>query len=201
MVIIDCNEWTKNGYLGDLSKRARQEYRLCSERNQDLIYRQADWDTDKVREFMNLWEKQLVRGKPIQWAYPVETVERWYAEGKILLFEAVKRNTVAMHFLKREGNYWEAQPPMWDKANLAYRHLGTWMWYQVILYGIENKIGIINLGGGVDKWREMLHTRDQYANPKYKFRFIPRSIKDNPDLQPNYEIINGNIREIHSNLT
>lgn len=198
MVILDCNQWTKDSYLKGLSKRARQEYILCSNRNSDLTYREADFDHDTVKRFMELWEKQLVRGQPIQWAYPIETVEQWWNEGKLILLEAVKRDTIALHFLKKENGFWDAGPPMWDKQNMNYRHLGTWMWYQMALYGIENKLGIINLGGGVDKWREMIRTRKEYTNPKYKWRFIPKSVKDNPDLQPNYEIItNGNIRQIH----
>lgn len=162
------------------------------ERNSSLTYRTCEFDLEKVTRFMQLWERQLVRGQPIQWAYPVGTLEEWWNRGELILFEAVDGDTVAMHFLKKEDGFWEAGPPMWDKANMSDKHTGTYMWFQMVLYGIENKLGVINFGGGIDKWREMLRTRKDYTNPKYKFRFIPREVKQNPEEQPDYEIITQN---------
>lgn len=205
MVIIDTNLYTKDEYIKGLSKRGRHEHTLVSKRNADLTYGKPDFDLGKLQRFMELWERQLVRGKPIQWAYPVQTIADWHDKGKLILLEAKKGDeTIAMHFLKKEEGFWEAGPPMWDKEHSLQRHLGTYMWFQMVLYGIENKLGIINFGGGVDSWREMIRTRKNYTNPKYKWRFIPKSVKDNPDDQPDYKIImsgedkiliHGDIRE------
>jgi hypothetical protein len=190
LVIIDTNLYTKDSYLKGLSKAARQEYHNTL---LPLEYRQVDFDKEKVRFYMELWERQLVRGKPIQWGYPIERVEEWDDKGELMVFETPK----SMHFIRRQINYWECEPPMYDKKD----SLGTFMWFQLILYGIEHKLGILNMGGGVDSWREMIRERDKYPNPKYKWRFIPKWVKDNPDKQPDYFITtNGNYREIHTNL-
>lgn len=191
MVIIDTNLYTPDSYLKGLSKAARQEYYKTLE---PLTYKRVPFDYEKVKSYMELWEKQLVRGKPIQWGYPIETVRDWNDKDELMVFETER----SMHFIRRQINYWECEPPMYDKT----KPLGTYMWFQLILYAIENHLGILNLGGGVDSWREMIRNRDQYPNPKYKWRFIPKWVKENPDLQPDYCITtNGNYREIHTNPT
>lgn len=191
MVIIDTNAYSSTEeYIKSLSKRARHEWTLVSKRNQDVQHALTLFDKEKVHQFMQLWERQLVRGKPIQWAYPVETVADWADKGELILFEVKQGDeTIGMHFLKKEQGFWEAHSPMWDKARMNQRHLGTYMWFHMVLRGIENKLGIINLGGGIDKWREMIKRRKEFTNPKYKWRFVSRNVKDNPDSQPDYEII------------
>lgn len=186
MVILDTTLYSKDSYIKSLSKSARQEYRLVMEKNKDLTYKQAEFDKEKVKRYMELWERQLVRGKPIQWAYPVEYLE----QKELLVFET----EISMHFIMKEDGYWQCEPPMYDKN--TDRHLGTFMWFSLILWAIDNKLGILNFGGGCDNWREMIKTRDQYPNPKYKWRFIPKEVKENPDKQPNY-IFDGANRKLY----
>lgn len=199
MVIVDTTQLgTPEEYVRSLSERARSEFKLVHKRNPHVVYREAEFNKDQIHEFMQLWERQLVRGMPIQWAYPVETVCEWYDKGQLLLLEAVENDkTIAIHFLKKENGYWQAEPPMWDKENMKDRHVGTYMWFHMVLWGIEHNLGIINFGGGIDEWREMIKRRKEFRNPLYKWRFIPEHVKKNPDLQPDYKIIDktlyGNI--------
>lgn len=187
LVILDCNQFESfEDYIASLSKSARQEYRLVMEKNKDLTYKQVPFDKDKVKGYMELWARQKVRGNSIEWAYPVE----WLEDKEKLVFAT----EISMHVILREDGYWQCEPPMYDKD--TDRHLGTYMWFSLILWAIENKLGILNFGGGADNWREMIKTRDQYPNPKYKWRFIPKWVKDNPDLQPNY-IFDGTNRRIY----
>ena len=190
MVIIDCNKFKdRDEYVASLSKRAIHEYRLVQRRNADLTFKGATFDQEKLHRFMELWGRQLVRGKPIAWAYPVETVANWMAKGEVILLEAVRGDeTIAMHFLKKEQGFWDAGPPMWDKEKLGHLHLGTYMWFHTIFWCIDNKLGIINLGGGLEEWREMIRRRKEFKNPLYKWRYVPRHVKQNPDSQPDYYI-------------
>lgn len=197
MVIIDTTQFDSfESYLSALSKKARKECERVSVLNRETIYQEIPYDRELVARFMGLWERQLVRGKPIQWAYPIETVDEWARQGNLLLFEARMDETVGLHYLKREGGFWQAEPPMWDKTRYEQRSIGTFLWFSVIKWGIENRLGIINLGGGIDEWREMIRTRDDYPNPKYKWRFIPEGVKHSPDTQPDYRIISEDGRKV-----
>lgn len=202
MVIIETQKFkTQDEYIASLSKRARHEFTLISKRNADVTYQNVPFDKEKIHRFMQLWEKQLVRGQPIQWAYPVETVQNWYDKGELLVFEANSpTETLAMHFIQKQDGFWEAHSPMWDKSSKTQRHLGTYMWFHLVLWGIENNLGILNFGGGIDSWREMIKRRKEFRNPLYKWRFVPKAVKDNPDLQPNYEIHLQHERKVLRNI-
>lgn len=192
MVLIETGKFkTFDEYIASLSDRARQEWRYVKKTNADLTYQNISFDKEKIKRFMEIWQVQLVRGKPIAWGYPIEKVEEWQMAGRIILFEAKHQNgeTFAAHFLLKQDGFWETQPPMWDKAKMIKRHLGTWMWFNMVKYGIENGLGVLNMGGGIEEsWREMLRRRKEFTNPKYKFRFIPKLVKENPDAQTDFRI-------------
>ena len=183
MLLIETDNFsTLNEYLLTLKKSARKNYREGLKRYPQK-YESVSFDKEEVHRFMQLWERQLVRGNPIQWAFPVEHIETLWSEGNLLCF---RLGDVAYHFIQRRANYWECHPPMYDKQN---EYLGTLMWFHLIEYAIENRLGILNFGGGNDEsWRTMIRERDSYPNPKYKWRFVPESVKDNPDKQPDYRL-------------
>ena len=179
MVIIETNHPSFEEYLKTLSKPARKNYKHCQKLYGHLGYKAEDFA--RVEEFMRLWSQQLVRNKHPEWAFPVGVVRDWYDKKELLVLGC----PIALHFIQKRNGYWECHPPMYDKKN---EELGTWMWFQLIKFAIENKLGVLNMGGGVDNWREMIKNRANYPNPKYKWRFVPESVKENPDSQPNYVI-------------
>ena len=109
----------------------------------------------------------------------------------MLLFEC----ELAMHFIQNRKNFYVAHPPMYDKSdkNLK-RYLAKFMWFKLIEYFINNKLGILDLGGGDDdSWRQMIKDRNKYPNPAYKWIYVPEEVKNNPDSQIDYRVdtING----------
>jgi hypothetical protein len=180
VLIYQQNSWGE--YIKSLSHSAKKNWRFVSKANSDLTYKEVPF-SEKVGEYMNLWGRQLVRGNPIEWAYPVGHVENLWIRGELKVFES----ELAMHFIQKRDGYWEAHPPMYDKK-YNERGLATWMWFMLIKYATENRLGIINMGGGIDDWREMIRRRDEFPNPKYKWRFVPENVKNNPETQPNYKI-------------
>lgn len=183
MVLIEtANFKTFEDYLASLSRKARKQWVYVTKHNQDLIYSLVEFDRDRIESFMKLWSKQLVRGKPIEWAYNIGYVQQLNDERKLKIFDA----GIAMHFVFINGNYVDCQPPMYDKI-YRNRYLAKFMWFNLVKYAIEQKTGwILDLGGGSDDWRNMIKNRNLYSNPLYKWVYVPESVKNNPDLQPNY---------------
>lgn len=182
MVLIRTDWSSFEDYIASLSKSARKNFKHVSKLYDRFPYREVTFDRAEVEFFMRLWAKQLVRGKPIKWAYGVGYVENLWLKGRLKIFKAENR---ALHFIVKEENFWTAEPPLYDKCN---NELGTWLWFQLFKFAIENKLEPLNMGGGVDEWRVMLRMRKEFPNPAYKFRFVPQSAKDNPDSEPDYFI-------------
>jgi len=187
MILIEtANFRTFDDYLKALSRKAKKQWAYVKKHNQDLDYKEIGFDRDRVDSFMKLWQKQLVRGKPIEWAYGVGYVSQLSDEGKLKIFDA----GVAMHFVFVYGNYVDCQPPMYDKQ-YAERYLAKFMWFNLVKWAIENRTGwILDLGGGIDDWREMIKNRSRYPNPLYKWVYVPEEVKDNPDSQKSYILKN-----------
>jgi len=134
---------------------------------------------------MALWARQKVRGNPVEWAFPVGTVTDWAQRGELLVFSTER----AVQFIQRRNGYWDCHPVMYEKTeeNLR-RYLAKYMWFELLRYSHRHSLGVLNLGGGPDDWREHIRRRDEFPNPRYKWQFIPKAIKDNPELAPHYVI-------------
>lgn len=188
MILIDTHVSFKD-YIASLSKHARKDYAYVTKHNKDLTYKNVPFVRDEVEGFMRLWARQLVRGKPIEWAFGVGYLESLYNTNDLLLFAADKGNErVAMHFIQRRIGFWECHPPMYDKGFGNERYLAKFMWFNLIRYATENNLGILDLGGGLDNWHEMIARRNQFLNPKYKWIYVPEDVKQNPQNYTNYTI-------------
>lgn len=183
MVLIEtANFKTFEEYLKSLSRKARKQWAYVKKHNQDLVYKNVDFDRDRLDVFMKIWQQQLVRGKPIEWAYGIGYVGQLNDEKKLKVFDA----GIAMHFVFVHNNYVDCQPPMYDKI-YQDRYLAKFMWFNLIKFAIEQNTGwILDLGGGSDEWQDMIKNRNRYPNPLYKWTYVPENVKNNPDLQPNY---------------
>lgn len=194
MVIINTSVKNFDEYIKSLSPSAQKNYAYVQKHNQDLSYEKAEFNREEVEKFMRLWELQLVRGKPIQWAYPVGHVEQLSEHGRLLYFRALKgKEKVAGHFVQLHENFIECHPPMYEKSEENQnRYLAKFMWFNLIRYAIDNHLPPLNLGGGVDRWREMIKRRDEFPNPAYKWIYVSERAKRNPETEPDYELIETN---------
>ena len=187
MVIIETAKFnTFDQYLESLTRKARKQWSYVKKHNQDLEYKAVEYERDKVEDYMKLWQRQLVRGKPIEWAYNIGFVSQMNDEDKLKIFDA----GIALHFIFVHDKYIDCQPPMYDKK-YSNRYLAKFMWFNLIKWAIESKTGwILDLGGGLDDWREMIKRRKEFPNPAYKWLYVPERVKNNPDLQKPYILKN-----------
>ena len=175
-------------YLKSLSRHARADYAYVKRHNRDLIYECVPYERSLVRGFMQLWEQQIVRGQRIKWAFGVDYVEELAGKDELMLFRG---GDLALHFIQKRSGFWECHPPMYDKK-YCKRYLAKYMWFNLIKYAMDHQLGPLDMGGGIDDWREMIRRKAEFPYSRYKFRYVPVEIQKNPDLQPNYKLISRN---------
>ena len=186
-MILVRTDWPDfESYLAALSKAARKNYKYAMKLYGDKYpYREAPFVREEVEYFMNLWEKQLVRGQSIRWGHNVDSLQKHLRHGGLKVFSC----GIAMQYIVRRGGYWDAEPVMYDKQ---YDYLATYMWFQLFRYAINERLTPINLGGGGDwistlkNWKENKH--------QYKFRYISEKAKIDPDSEPKYYIKKRKLR-------
>lgn len=186
MILIETGKFKSfDEYLASLGKAARKNSRFAMKHNQ-IVYGKCLWTRDMLQDWMDLWGRQLIRGQHRQYAFTADALE-----GKnILCFRAVgEEGMIAVQFVEVIDGYMNCHPVMYEKEKYAKRYLSKFMWFMLIDWAIENKIEIVDLGGGNDdSWREMIKTRDRYPNPAYKWMYVPQAVKDRPDEQQNYKV-------------
>ena len=190
MILIQTNYANFKEYLDALSPSARQNYRYVQKYNADLVYEWVKFDKMECEHFMRLWERQLVRGKPIQWAFTIGHIASLADNKSLICFRARKHQaTIAYHFVQRHTNIIECHPPMYEKsAENNKRYLAKFMWLQLIRYAIANHLDPLDLGGGPNNFREHILNRAKYPNPTYKWMYVPERVKRFPQELPNYEL-------------
>jgi hypothetical protein len=137
---------------------------------------------------MQLWEQQIVRKQRIKWAFGVDYVEELAGKDELMLFRG---GDIALHFIQKRSGFWECHPPMYDKIHLK-RYLAKYMWFNLIKYAMDHRLGPLDMGGGIDDWREMIRRKEEFPYSRYKFRYVPVEVQNNPDLQPNYKLVSRN---------
>lgn len=192
MILIETGNFTTfDEYAKSLGSAAQKNFQYVKKHNADLSYELVSYDRNEVEKFMQLWEHQLIRGKPIAWAFPIGWLDHLNDKGLLKVFRAKCSNEViAMHFIEVHGKYVECHPPMYDKKIHSKRYLAKYMWFSLIGYAIMNANNwILDFGGGEGTWPEVIRNRARWPNPKYKWAYVPQAVKDHPDEQPAYEII------------
>ena len=172
-------------YLKSLSRHARADYAYVKKHNRDLLYECVPYERSLVQGFMHLWEQQIVRGQRIKWAFGVDYVEDLAAKDELMLFRG---GDIALHFIQKRHGFWECHPPMYDKKHCK-RYLAKYMWFNLIKYAMDHGLEPLDMGGGIDDWREMIRRKAEFPYSRYKFRYVPVAVQKNPDLQPNYKLI------------
>lgn len=185
MVLVETGIFdTFEQYVASLSRKARKNYKYAMKMNVGVTYEEVPFDKQEVGRWMTLWEHQLIRGEYKTWAYPVEALE-----GKnIKCFRAVEGEPIAFQFVELVDGYMNCHPVMYDKDRYSHRYLSKFMWFRLLEWAIYHA-SIVDLGGGIDdSWREMIKRREEFPNPLYKWMYVPRDVKDNPDKQTDYRV-------------
>lgn len=175
-------------YLRRLSVKNRYKYKKNREETKDYIFTPIDRDPLLMRRFIRLWEDQLVYGHPIRWN---KTMEEMDAIDTMMMFKAEKNNEiVAMHFIERCNDLAYAHPPLYDKST---PELARFIWFNTIRWCCENSIRYLDLDGGAGcDWVYLLKNRHDYSKSEflkkltYKWFYIPKDVKDNPELEVPY---------------
>lgn len=192
MIIINTHDVKSfEEYLQSISKSARKNWRYAQKHNRDLEYRIIPFNREKVQSFMDLWERQLIRGIPRKWAFGVEYPEKVDIAGRLRCFVAQRGGEeVSMHFVENHEGYIECHPPMYDKIKNSDRYLAKFMWFNLIKFAIESKeMDWIDIGGcGDNSWPETIRSRKEYPHNEYKWKYVPVEVKRHPEDQPNLTI-------------
>ncbi len=188
MIIINTHDVESFAdYIKSLSKSARKNYRYARKHNEDLEYKNSPFDKNQVERFMELWERQLIRGKPRKWAFSVEYPAIVAHKDRLRCFLAQKgAEEVSLHFVENHDGYIECHPPMYDKTKYSKRYLAKFMWFKLIKYAIESTdMDWVDIGGcGDASWPETIRKRKEYPHNEYKWKYVPVEVKEHPEKQP-----------------
>lgn len=190
MILIETNYPHFAAYARNLSYKARKQLAYIVKHNKDITYRWVPFNRELVEKFMAIWQRQLVRGKPIEWAFTVDHIQNLADRGKIEVFQAQYPSgiPVALHFIQKQDGFIECHPPMFEKSEENQkRYLAKFMWFNLIQYAIDHGLPPLNFGGGVDDWPEMVRRRKEFPNPQYKWIYVPEFVK-NGDVKK-YKIV------------
>src|ERR1043165_249502 len=124
MLIIDTHT-RFDDYLKSLSRHARADYAYVKKHNCDFVYECVPYERSLVQGFMQLWERQIVRGQRIKWAFGVDYVEELAAKDELLL---LRGGDLPLQFIKKRGVFGESPPPMYDKIH-SKRYMAKYMWF------------------------------------------------------------------------
>jgi hypothetical protein len=193
-LIIDVSSGSWDDYLAGISCHARRNYRDAIRRNGDLLYHEVPYNRQETRQFMEMWERQLVRGRAIEWNFGIEYVDELHRQGVLRVFGA---GHCARHFVEDHQGYVECHPPMWDKGKHADRFLGHFMWFHLIRFAFaDGSMTYLDLGGGQNgTWPDLIRKPGDTA--AYKWQYVPKAVKERPEAQPNYVVVcRGGIKRL-----
>ncbi len=187
MILIDTHTpKTFEEYLLSLDKKGRKEYRKIFKKTKDLEFRKVPYNREEMIYFMNLWENQLIYGAKRKWVFGIDYLDRLEKNKRLMCFSAFKgEEKVCLHFLENHNGYLESHPPMYDKTKYLDVSISRYMRFNLIKYAIESDIDWIDLGGGIDNWRDMIKRRKEFSNSSHKWIFVSKDAKINPENQPN----------------
>lgn len=177
---------TPESYLLSLRKKARWKWR-CSEVDfGDFTYREVPYDGGQVRYYMRLWEGQRVNGSPTRWVFGPDYFDRLASQLHLRIFIIEYAHCdVAMHPVEQFGPLLYTQPVLYDKE--VFPGAARFMWFKLMFWAIrDHETRWIDLGGGFHgTWQDFLRNRSDAAF-KYKWDYVPKSVKENPNAQIPY---------------
>lgn len=173
-------------YLSSLSKSSRHDLKKVLEFNSDLKYTKVDFNPEQCRSYMDLWSKC----NNWSWGdwYSDRELQSLHNRGVLHCFSS----GIAYHFVLKWGNYLYCNAPLYDTTSCKSAEVSKWMWAKLVEYCIENDwVEYVDLMGPeqFNTYGEVIANR-QHTNESgdfgYKWKFIPKAIKDGEDKTLNH---------------
>ena len=206
LVYTHKGSWDK--YFASLDCRARTEWKTLKKKF-DWEYGRFEFDREIFEKFIKIWENQEIlnarRTYGNSQTQPT-TLDMFDKERDYWMYFAARQNDTVMaihpiRFWNENGDkmsiedvesgktfagngvqWTELWTPLYDKK--IDRDIAGFMWYNLIHYAFDHHLPMLNFIGG-EKWRDLLKEK-RSNNLAYKWRFVPRWVKRDPDGQPNY---------------
>ncbi len=199
--LINTHIGSFSEYLSVLSSNAKKHYSKAKNRNKDLIFEEIPYDKDLVLKFMRLWENQIVWGKKIQWEIKPQYLDYLNKKNQIRCFVAKDENTneiICLQWIYYYGSYAYCAAPLHEKELYAKRNLAKYMWFKLIETAFADpEIQYLDFGaGGHTSWRGWMKIHSKNGYEGYKFQFVSRHLKENPDLAEDL-VVRGSIFRNH----
>ena len=185
-IIIPTSRFSNlEDYLSSLSKSSRHDLKKTLEFNKDLNYIKVDFKPKECRDYMDLWS----RCNGWSWGdwYSDKELQSLYDRGVLQCFSS----GIAYHFVLKWDNYLYCNAPLYDTKSCKDAELSKWMWVKLIEYCIENQwVDYVDLMGP-EKFKtfgDVISSRqhtDESGDFGYKWKFVPKSIKEGEDKSLN----------------
>jgi len=178
-------------YIQSLSKSSKKNYIFCKKHNNNLEYCEIPIDLDLIKKFITIWSKQLIRGRRNSKLADRGILLEWRSL-KCFVAKNKKKEIIVLHLVEKQENFYDCHMPMFDKTKYNKNYLAKYMWFSLINHSINtNDIDFIDIGGGYrQNWKNIVQNRKKYEfKLGYKFMYLPKIIKENPDLEKEYKII------------
>ena len=186
-LLIDVSTTFEN-YIGRLSPTDKKKYKSNRIVARDYRFVNIPYDPLLMREFIALWETQTVYGgMPIKWYRPMEFMD---ALDTLIMFKITRHDEViGLHCFEKCDDLAYGHPPLYDKSK--HPDLARFSWFSMIKYCCESDISYLDMDGGFGRnWRTLLSERHRHESTdpkllqlKYKWSYVPRDVKDNPDRE------------------
>jgi len=198
-LLVNVDSGSFADYIKSLAKTGKKNFKYVQKHNLDLTYTKIIFCPKLIDQFMDLWEQQEAAGKRNTWGISRGFVELLDRKGNLLCFAAHKTDNknevLSVHFVEKYGNYVDCHPPMYDKEKYTDRYIAKFMWFHLIEYAIKDpEIRWLDLGGG-DRgtWRYLVANRERLSS-SYKWLYVPKSVKENPNNEKRYTVKFGLFR-------
>lgn len=185
--LIKTNHNSFEEYLKNLSSSSRWNYKNVLKKYNHLTYEYITPQLGKslLQKFINIWSKQLIRGKISNMkALPIKNNSNFFV---------LKNNNeiIMLHLVEFESNYIYCHMPMYNKN--IYDDLGKYSWFCLIKHCIEKtKFFGIDMGGVCGKnyqhnckgdhcnpnFKYVIQNRDNLTKYEYKFVFLTKNEKN-----------------------
>jgi hypothetical protein len=201
MIVINLRTTYKD-YFNSLSKKDRYKTRSIFKKNKDLEFREIKYDKETFQKFCELWERQIVYGKLLKKVYyDIGCTEKWNKDGTLHCFGVfLNGEQIAYTYAENYKGTINSHTTMYDKEKYLNRELGKFTFIKKIewamgkadyfyLGGLGYKTLIREKGEMDNNFRNFLRYRDVIPEMRWKWMFVPKEIKKNPETAQNYKII------------
>jgi hypothetical protein len=169
-------------YLDSLSKSDRYDIKKSLSDNSYLKYEESFYSYEDCKKFMDIWS-QSNQSSWGDW-YSQKELDTLHSKGVLKCFVC---EDIAYHFVLNWGNYVYCNAPLYNKNLYLQNQIAKYMWSNLIKNYIENSdVHYIDLMGPENfiTYGQVIQNKAKISDKGdfgYKWRFIPKEIKDGTD--------------------